>query len=122
MSDPSPERPPASSPRIFLEGLRAGADAFLVKPVDGALLEAQIAIARRILNLQAHAQQLEAIMTVCSHCKRVRDEGGWVSMEDYVVRRFKSRPSHTYCPECFETKVGPELRDLGIPTDGMAGL
>jgi DNA-binding response OmpR family regulator len=106
----------------YLQGLNAGADAFLVKPLDGALLEAQITIATRILGLEAHTKQLEAIITVCSHCKRVKDDVEWISMEQYIIRRFKSKPSHTYCPDCFETRVAPELRDLGIPTDDMTGL
>jgi phosphoserine phosphatase RsbU/P len=106
----------------YLKGLKAGADAFLVKPLDGALLEAQVAIASRILGREAHTKQLEAIITVCSHCKRVKDDVEWVSMEEYMLRRFKSKPSHGYCPECFETRVAPELRDLGISTDGMKGL
>jgi sigma-B regulation protein RsbU (phosphoserine phosphatase) len=106
----------------YLQGLRAGADAFLVKPLDGPLLEAQVAIAARILGLEAHTKQLEAIITVCSHCKRVKDDVEWVSLEEYMMRRFKTKPSHGYCPDCFESKVAPELRDLGISTDGMKGL
>jgi sigma-B regulation protein RsbU (phosphoserine phosphatase) len=106
----------------YLQGLKAGADAFLVKPLDGALLEAQMVIAERILGLQEHTKQLEAIITVCSHCKRVKDGITWVSMEDYMLRRFKTKPSHGYCPDCFESKVGPELRNLGISTEGILGL
>jgi sigma-B regulation protein RsbU (phosphoserine phosphatase) len=106
----------------YFRGLKAGADAFLVKPLDGVLLEAQVAIASRILGREAHTKQLEAIVTVCAHCKRVKDDVEWVTMEEYMLRRFKSRPSHGYCPECFETRVAPELRDLGISTDGIQGL
>src|SRR6185503_2683370 len=92
----------------YLQGLAAGADAFLVKPLDGALLEAQIAIASRILGREAHTKQLEAIITVCSHCKRVKDDVEWVSMEEYMHRRFRSKPSHGFCLDCFETRVAPE--------------
>ena len=106
----------------YLKGLAAGADAFLVKPLDGALLEAQVAIASRILNREAHTAQLEAIVTVCSHCKRVKDDVEWVTMEEYMTRRFRQKPSHGYCPECFETKVAPEMRELGISTEGLKGL
>ena len=106
----------------YLQGLAAGADAFLVKPLDGALLEAQVAIGERIVGLEAHTKQLEAIITVCSHCKRVKDDVEWVSLEDYVMRRFKTKPSHGYCPDCFDTKVAPELRELGISPDGIKGL
>ena len=48
----------------YLTGVRAGVDAFLVKPLDGALLEAQLTIAARIVGLQDHTKRLESIMTV----------------------------------------------------------
>jgi phosphoserine phosphatase RsbU/P len=106
----------------YLMAVKAGVDAFLVKPLDGAMLEAQITIATRILNLQAHTRQLEAMMTVCAHCKRVKEKSNWVSMEQYIVHTYKTRPSHGYCPQCFEEKVAPEMRELGISTEGLSGL
>lgn len=45
-------------------GIKAGVDAFLIKLLDGALLEAQVTIATRIVGLQEHARRLEAIITV----------------------------------------------------------
>src|SRR5688572_33366604 len=39
----------------FLKAIQAGVDAFLPKPLDGIMLEAQVNIASRILGLQAHA-------------------------------------------------------------------
>ena len=106
----------------YLMAVKAGVDAFLVKPLDGAILEAQITIATRILNREEHTRQLEAMMTVCAHCKRVKEKGSWVSMEQYIVHTYKTRPSHGYCPSCFEEKVAPEMRALGISTEGLAGL
>ena len=106
----------------YLMGVQAGVDAFLVKPLDGAVLEAQITIATRILGLEAHAKRLEAIMTVCSYCKRVKYHGDWVSMENYVAREFKTRPSHGFCPTCFREKVEPDMRELGVSTEGITGL
>jgi DNA-binding response OmpR family regulator len=101
----------------YLAGVHAGVDAFLVKPLDGAMLEAQITIATRILGLEAHTKRLEAIMTVCSYCKKVKDDGEWIDMEVYVARRFKTLPSHAYCPTCFADKVEPELKQLGATID-----
>jgi DNA-binding response OmpR family regulator len=106
----------------YLTGVKAGVDAFLVKPLDGAILEAQITIGTRILGLQAHAARLEAIMTVCSYCKKVKDKGAWVQMESYVATTFKTMPSHGFCPSCFREKVEPEMKALGISTEGMGGL
>jgi sigma-B regulation protein RsbU (phosphoserine phosphatase) len=106
----------------FLTGVKAGVDAFLVKPLDGAVLEAQVGIATRILGLQSHARKLENLMTVCSYCKRVKNEGAWMPMEAYIATKFRTLPSHTFCPDCFRVTVEPQMRELGIPTDGMQGL
>lgn len=103
----------------YLRAIEAGVDAFLPKPLDPAMLEAQVTIAERILGLQAHARQLESLMTVCSHCKRVKDKGHWVGLDEYVHERFQVKQSHGYCPKCFDEKVAPELRELGIPTEGL---
>jgi DNA-binding response OmpR family regulator len=103
----------------YLTGVRAGVDAFLVKPLDGALLEAQLTIAARIVGLQDHTKRLESIMTVCSYCKKVHSHEHWVPMEQYVKQEFKTLPSHTFCPSCFHEKVEPEMKALGLSTEGM---
>jgi DNA-binding response OmpR family regulator len=106
----------------LLTAIRAGVDAFLIKPLDGAMLEAQLTIAARIVGLQDHAKRLEQIMTVCSYCKRVRDGqhgGDWVDMEQYVKQEFKTLPSHTFCPNCFHEKVEPEMKQLGLDTSNL---
>lgn len=103
----------------YLTGVKAGADAFLIKPLDGALLEAQLSIATRIVGLQAHTKRMESIMTVCSYCKKVRSNDEWVNMEEYIAKEFKTLPSHTYCPTCFAEKVGPEMKALGLSTEGL---
>jgi phosphoserine phosphatase RsbU/P len=106
----------------YFKAIDGGVDAFLPKPVDRAMLEAQVTIGIRILGREAHASQLESIMTVCMECKRVRDKGEWHNLEAFVSRTYKVRPSHGYCPTCFDTKIIPEMRAFGIATDGMKPL
>lgn len=103
----------------YLTALRAGVDAFLGKPADGAMLEAQLTIAARIVGLQDHAKRLESIMTVCSYCKKVHSPAGWVPMEQFVEQEFKTLPSHTFCPQCFRERVEPEMKQLGLSTEGL---
>ncbi len=103
----------------YLTGVRAGVDAFLVKPLDGALLEAQLTIASRIVGLQDNTKRLESIMTVCSYCKKVHSHDQWVPMEQYVNQEFKTLPSHTFCPTCFHERVEPEMKQLGLSTENM---
>jgi phosphoserine phosphatase RsbU/P len=103
----------------YLRAIQAGVDAFLPKPLDGIMLEAQVNIASRILGLWAHTRQLESIMTVCSYCKRVKDKGQWVGLDEFVAANFKVKQAHGYCPTCFDEKVAPEMRELGISTEGL---
>jgi len=62
------------------------------------------------------------MMTVCAHCKRVKDKGEWTGLDSYVSKNFGVRQSHGYCPQCFEEKVAPEMRELGISTEGLKYL
>jgi DNA-binding response OmpR family regulator len=104
----------------YLVAVNSGVDAFLVKPVDNAILEAQVTIAERILGREAHTNRLEAIMTVCSLCKRVARDGSWISMEKYVAEALRTVPERAYCDDCMTDKIEPELARLGITTRNTA--
>jgi PAS domain S-box-containing protein len=48
-----------------------------------------------------------ALLPVCAWCKQVRDEDGrWVAVEAYLVRRTGAGITHGICPDCF-AKTGP---------------
>jgi sigma-B regulation protein RsbU (phosphoserine phosphatase) len=102
----------------YLEAMKAGADDFIAKPPDEEQLAARLLVAERIVGVQNHVRRLEAVMSVCSYCKRVREAGNqWVDMEEYIARHLGTTPSHTICPPCFRTKVKPELDRLGVQMD-----
>lgn len=108
------------SKEIYLEAMNAGVDDFLRKPPDEDELIARLLVAERIVNVQTHVRQLEAIMSVCSYCKNVREANHeWVNMEHYVSKHLRTHASHTVCPQCFATQVKPELERLGIRMDEM---
>ena len=98
----------------YLEAMVAGADDFLAKPPDEETLAARLLVAARIVGVQNQLKQLETIMSVCSYCKNVREGDGWVSMEHYVAVHTGTRSSHGICPSCWESRVRPELEQLGI--------
>lgn len=57
----------------------------------------------------AHISQLEGILPICSHCKRIRLEGAdprrqesWVGIENYISDKTQAMFSHGICPECVE--------------------
>lgn len=57
-------------------------------------------------------QQLSGLLPICSHCKRIREDGGsWSEVESYVARHAPVEFSHGICPSCVVQHY-PEL-DLG---------
>jgi DNA-binding response OmpR family regulator len=102
----------------YQQGIQAGADDFLAKPFDEDYLVARLMVAERIITLQNHTRQLEAIMAICSYCKKVRSEADqWLSMEEFALTQPGVVPTHTICPTCFAIKVKPELERLGIKVE-----
>jgi len=72
----------------IVEGLRAGADDYLVKPFDLEELCARVEVGRRMINLQdrladkvlelrealEQVKALQGILPICSYCKKIRDD------------------------------------------------
>jgi DNA-binding response OmpR family regulator len=94
----------------YLKGMEAGADDFLTKPCDFDELRSRLKVAERILSLQEEVRQLKGLLPICTYCKNVREnQDDWVPIETYVSRRSEASFSHGICPECFTSRVQPEL-------------
>lgn len=105
-------------------GLDAGADDYLVKPIDAAELRARVRVGLRTVELRdklvhrarqletalAEVRQLRSLLPTCSYCRRIRDDGdGWQSLEEYVSHHTDTKFSHGFCPDCFARYVQPQL-------------
>lgn len=99
----------------YLEGMDAGADDFVTKPFDLDEMGARLRVAQRIINLQTEIHQLHGLLPTCAYCRRIRDEQNtWSSLESYLAQRTELVLSHSICPECYHSKVEPEINRLGI--------
>jgi sigma-B regulation protein RsbU (phosphoserine phosphatase) len=97
----------------WLEGMDAGADDFLTKPVEPAVLEARLRVAQRLLRLHAEVRRLAGLLPVCAYCHRIREGAGegadarWTSLESYVVQHSEATLSHGICPDCLARMSPP---------------
>lgn len=93
-----------------LAAMDAGADDFLVKPLDTQQLRVRLRVAERILALQEEVRQLTGLLPMCSYCRKIRDKAGeWTTLERYVAEQTDASFTHGVCPVCMETTVRPEL-------------
>lgn len=93
----------------FLEGMQAGADDFLRKPVDFEELGARLRVAERVLGLIHQVAQLEGLLSICSYCKKIRDDRNyWQQVETYIANHSEAEFSHGICPDCFEKVMKSE--------------
>jgi DNA-binding response OmpR family regulator len=101
--------------KYYQEGMEAGADDFLNKPVDMDELTARLVVAGRILTLHTEVTQLEGLLPICAYCKNIRDDQNtWQPIEGYISKRTEATFSHGYCPDCIEKYVKPDMEAYRI--------
>lgn len=62
----------------------------------------------------AEVQSLQAILPICSYCRKIRDDTNyWHTVENYLLQHTSTEFSHSICPTCMDTFVEPEYRKPG---------
>jgi len=114
-----------------ISGLDAGADDFLTKPLHIGEFHARLRAGQRLLELEEtleskihqlsaaleHVQQLQGLLPICMHCKRVRnDQQMWERIETYIEQRSDATFSHALCNECLESYYPQEANKESPPS------
>ena len=90
-----------------------GAHDCLATPFDPQELCLRAAIGCRMIKLQTALQESRraaapcsppaTLLPICSVCKKIRDNGKWLDVEDYMKTHCGVAFSHSLCPNCLET-------------------
>ncbi|HWP44644.1 MAG TPA: response regulator [Blastocatellia bacterium] len=95
----------------YMEGMDAGADDYLTKPLNSEELKVRLRVAERILSLHLQIKTLRGILPICAWCKKVRDDDTlWHNVEDYIASHTKTDLSHSICPDCMAKHFGEAPR------------
>lgn len=66
-----------------------------------SLNEAHVGTIDELQQALAEVRQLQGIIPICVHCKKIRDDAGyWNQLEAYLAEHSGAKFSHGYCPEC----------------------
>jgi DNA-binding response OmpR family regulator len=111
----------------IVQGLRAGADDYVTKPANEDELVARVNVGARVVQLQtaladrvrsleealANVKALQTLLPMCAYCKSIRnDQNYWEKVETYFTQHSNVAFTHSYCPNCYERYVRPELEAL----------
>lgn len=111
----------------IVTGLEAGANDYVTKPFNREELRARVRVGTRMVELQqslaervyaledalARVKLLQGLLPICSYCKKIRDDQNyWQQVEAYIAEHSEAQFSHSICPDCYDTKVIPQLEQL----------
>lgn len=79
----------------------------------GHLQREQFAMLRRLEESLGAVKTLRGILSICSHCKKIRsDMDVWEVVEEYVRDRTHAEFSHGICPGCMVTIYGNDIGQM----------
>jgi DNA-binding response OmpR family regulator len=103
----------AQTEENYHAAMSAGVDDFLEKPLDRDRLWSRLRVAERILSFTKRIGRLEAILPICSYCKKIREgKEYWRQVEEYLAEQTGTTFSHSICPDCYEKVVKPQIKKM----------
>jgi CheY-like chemotaxis protein len=117
----------------LVAGLDAGADDYLIKPIEAEELRARVQVGLRVHGLQerlseqvaelqaalSKVKQLTGLLPICSYCKSVRtDQNYWERVDHYMTQHTDVQFSHGICPACYETVIARLDQEEAESRDG----
>jgi DNA-binding response OmpR family regulator len=97
----------------IVQGLRAGADDYVTKPANEDELVARVSVGARVVRLQSAVADRVRSLPMCAYCKSIRnDQNYWEKVETYFTQHSNVSFTHSYCPNCYDRFVRPELEAL----------
>jgi len=99
------------------DGLKSGADDYVIKPFNPDELKARLKVGQRIVKLERNlekrvreletaiveAKRLKGFLPICMYCKNIRDDKNyWHQIEDYIRTATGTDFAHGVCPACRE--------------------
>ena len=80
-------------------------DAELIEFLESLAGQIGLAIqnARAYSELEASMSQLRVlhgVLPICASCKRIRDDGRWKALEEFITQNSQADFTHGICPEC----------------------
>jgi DNA-binding response OmpR family regulator len=96
----------------------AGVDDFLHELANERELRRRLRLASHHVGANHRLQQLESVVPVCSHCKKIRDEfDHWQEIEGYAGNHLGKQLSPSICPDCYIKNFGLEFRANRLSED-----
>jgi PAS domain S-box-containing protein len=78
--------------------------------------EERDALVRALQTALAEVRSLQAILPICSYCRKIRsDEDYWLTVEAYIAKHTSSKFSHSICPTCYANEVEPQFDATDAP-------
>lgn len=53
----------------------------------------------------AELRRLRALLSMCSWCRKIKNDGEWVGLEQYMAQRQDIALTHGMCPTCYEAQT-----------------